>query len=221
MLKFLKIINSYRLRILNDIKKTGNQVNWRLQNQHNMTSISRNIKDSSLINVGIDSYGTIDVLSFENPGEKLTIGDHVSIAGNVLFILGGNHQIDAFSTYPIKSQFYSKNATADAQTKGAIIVEDEVWIGNNVLILSGITLGYGSIVASGSVVTKDVKPFSIVGGNPAQFIKFRIAEELIKERIEFGLKNIPVKTLSEEELHLLYQPLTASVLDRLKKQYNQ
>ncbi|WP_316931260.1 DapH/DapD/GlmU-related protein [Chryseobacterium sp. P1-3] len=62
------------------------------------------------------------------------------------------------------------------------MVEDEVWIGSNVIILSGVTLGKGSIIAAGSVVTKSVEPFSIVGGNPAKIIKFRLSENLIEKR---------------------------------------
>lgn len=216
MLKFLKLVNVYRLIVVSHIRTTKKQVEWRMENSHNMTTIASSVKNPSLIRVGKDSYGQLNVESYENPEERLIIGDYVSIAGNVLFILGGNHQINAFTTYPVKAHFYNQHDSADAQTKGPIVIEDEVWIGNNVIIQSGVTVCKGSIIASGSVVTKDVLPYSIVGGNPARFIKFRIPEELIEERMHFDLKDKSFKNLSKEQIELLYQPLTSSVLARLK-----
>ncbi|MGN7990532.1 CatB-related O-acetyltransferase [Pedobacter sp. 22226] len=217
MLKFLKILNSYRIRILSDIKHTRKAVEWRLKNKHNKTIISKSVKNSSIISVGKYSYGILDVLSFENPNEKLIIGDFVSIAGNVLFILGGNHQINAFSTYPLKAHFFSKFASEDAQTKGLIVVEDEVWIGNNVIIMSGVKLGRGCIIAAGSVVTKDVEPFTISGGNPAKFIKFRIPKELIERRMGLDINNFSFEAMNKESLDLFYQPLNDSILNQLTK----
>lgn len=217
MIKFLKIINAYRIKFITDIRNTKKQVEWRLSNSHNMTVIGPNVKNPSLISVGEASYGILNVESYENPDEKLVIGDYVSIAGNVIFILGGNHQVNAFTTYPIKAQFYSQYAVEDAQTKGPIVVEDEVWIGNNVLIMSGVTIGKGSIIAAGSVVTKSVKPFSIVGGNPAKFIKFRIDEYLIKNRLNISLKDCDIKKLSKEKLQLFYLPLHDIDMDEITK----
>ena len=61
-----------------------------------------------------------------------------------------------------------------------IIIEDDVWIGTGAIILKGVTVGEGAIIAAGAVVTKDVPPYSIYGGNPASFIKFRFTEEEVK-----------------------------------------
>lgn len=217
MIKFLKVINSYRYKIISGLVTTSKEVQWRLSNNHNMTSIGPNVKNSSLIIVGHHSYGQLNVESFENPDEKLIIGSFVSIASNVVFILGGNHQINTFTTYPLKAQFYEKYSTMDAQTKGPVIVEDEVWIGTNVTVISGVKIGRGSIVAAGSVVTKDVKPFSIVGGNPAKFIKFRIADNLIADRQKMNLSEIDVKNLSQKELSYFYQSLDKEVLNQITK----
>jgi acetyltransferase-like isoleucine patch superfamily enzyme len=62
-----------------------------------------------------------------------------------------------------------------------VIIEDDVWVGYGAIILSGIKIGKGSIIAAGSVVTKDIEPCSIVGGNPAKFIKYRYAKDEIKQ----------------------------------------
>lgn len=218
MIKFLKILNIYRNRLIFSLKSSANQVNWKLKNSHNMTSIGRYVKDPSLITVGNHSYGILHVESFENKKEKLIIGNFVSISTNVTFILGGNHQIDAFTTYPVKANFSQHYSEDDATTKGPIIVEDEVWVGSSVIIMSGVTIGRGSIIAAGSVVTKNVQPFSIVGGNPAKFIKFRIDEGLIQKRMELDINNLSVHNLSKETLELLYQPLSNNVLDRLENE---
>ena len=216
MIQFLKIINAYRSRILTDLKVSKRRVFWRKINSHNLTTLGYKTKDITLITVGKSSYGTLHVESYGNPDEKLVIGCYVSIAANVLFVLGGNHQINAFTTFPIKSQYYEKGAADDATSKGAVIVEDEVWIGNNVIIMSGVTLGKGCIIAAGSVVTKTVEPFTIVGGNPARFIKFRIPQELITKRMELHLENLNIESLSEEELNLFYQPLNHCILKQIE-----
>lgn len=77
----------------------------------------------------------------------------------------------------------------DGYTKGPIILEDDVWIATNALILSGVTIGQGAIVAAGAVVVKDVPPYAVVGGNPAKIIKYRFPEEIIKKllKLDFSL----------------------------------
>lgn len=192
-----------------------NAARFRLTNKHNGVSVKRT-SNIDAIQVGVGSYGELNVLSFKNQNEKLIIGNYVSIASNVTFILGGNHQRSAFSNYPIASMFTQLCPERDAQTKGEIIVEDEVWIGANVIILSGITIGKGAIVAAGSVVTKDVKPFSIVGGNPARFIRYRIPENLIEERKRVDLIDIDRMDVTKN-IDLFYQELNPSNLETIKK----
>lgn len=76
----------------------------------------------------------------------------------------------------------------DALSKGDIIVEDDVWIGLNAMILSGVTIHQGAVIATGSVVTKDVPAYAIAGGVPAKVIKYRFPEEVIEEllKIDYG-----------------------------------
>ena len=62
-----------------------------------------------------------------------------------------------------------------------VIIEDDVWVGYGAIILSGVKIGKGIIIAAGSVVTKDIEPYSIVGGNPANFIKYRFTKDEIKQ----------------------------------------
>lgn len=145
------------------------------KNKHNYTKLYKYV-NFKLISVGTGTYGIINATSWKSGDESLDIGDYVSIADGVQFILGGEHRYNVYTTYP----FYAKRANKiEAFSKGSITIEDFVWIGTNALILSGIKVGCGAIIGAGSVVTKNVEPYSIVGGNPARHIKYRFSKEII------------------------------------------
>jgi acetyltransferase-like isoleucine patch superfamily enzyme len=154
--------------------------NWRKRNQHNETKVAGRIFPMDIVTVGKGTYGTITIQSlYVTPNERLTIGNYVSIAPDVIFLLGVNHQINTATTFP----FYSKliqRSPIDAISKGPIIIEDEVWIGTGSTIFSGVKIGKGAIIAAGAVVTKDVQPYSIVGGSPAKVLRFRFPDAIIQ-----------------------------------------
>jgi acetyltransferase-like isoleucine patch superfamily enzyme len=93
---------------------------------------------------------------------KITIGNNV-IIGPYCVIHSGNHRFDRLDI-PIRLQGYEKSQ---------VIIEDDCWLGANVIVLSGVTIGKGSVIGAGSVVTKDIPRFSVVAGNPARVIKNR------------------------------------------------
>ena len=95
-------------------------------------------------------------------GGEITIGNFVRIASNV-FITNANHAFSKTDTPIMEQEVVIRN----------VIIEDDVWIGHAAIILPGVSIGKGAIVAAGSVVTKNVEAFTIVGGNPARFIKSR------------------------------------------------
>lgn len=152
---------------------------WRRRNTHNTTKVGDRFFPMEIVEVGRGTYGTISVQSlYVTPAERLTIGNYVSIAPGVTFLLGVNHQLATPTTYP----FYSKLCTRspiDAVSRGPIVVEDEVWIGTGATILSGVTIGKGAVVGAAAVVTRDIPPYAIVGGNPARLIRFRFSKEVI------------------------------------------
>lgn len=161
------------------LKKRSFDKTWRERNRHNETKIGDRQFPMEVVQVGKGTYGTITIQSlYVTPKEKLTIGNYVSIAPGVTFFLGVNHQMDTATTFPFYTKLIARSPI-DAISKGPIMVEDEVWIGTNAFIFSGVTIGKGAIIAAGSVVTKDVPPYGIVGGNPAKFIRYRFSEEVM------------------------------------------
>lgn len=119
-------------------------------------------------------------------GDKLIIGKFCMIAPGVTFIMNGaNHKIDAITSYPF-SLFGNGweeviPSLDELPIKGDTVIGNDVWIGTNVTIMPGIHIGDGSIIATNATVTKDVDPYSIVGGNPAKEIRKRFSDEKIEE----------------------------------------
>lgn len=109
------------------------------------------------------------------------IGNNVLFANHVALVGRYDHH---YLQIGIPIRLASKISDPDYNWKGLdskVIIEDDVWVGYAAIILSGVKIGKGSIIAAGSVVTKDVKPYSVVGGNPAVFINYRFTEEEIKQ----------------------------------------
>lgn len=116
----------------------------------------------------------------------MTIGSYCSISSKVTFLLGGNHEGGNISTFPFRAKII--NEKSEAISKGPIIIDDDVWIGYGVTILSGVHIGQGAIIAAGAVVTKDVPPYAIAGGVPAKVLKYRFSHELIAKllKVDYG-----------------------------------
>jgi len=115
--------------------------------------------------------------------DKLIIGKYCSIGSGAVFMMAGNqgHRMDWVSTFPFYFQANIFKSSKNAYEKvGNTVIGDDVWIGSEAMIMAGITVGSGAVVAARSVVVKDVPPYAIVGGNPASIIKFRFNKERIK-----------------------------------------
>ena len=119
--------------------------------------------------------------------DKLIIGKFCSIACGVKFLFNSaNHTLCSLSAYPFPLFFEEwglekKNVTDSWDNKGDIVVGNDVWIGYEAVILSGVTIGDGAVIGARAVVTKDVPPYTIVGGVPAKPIKKRFSDESIKK----------------------------------------
>ncbi|WP_019420167.1 CatB-related O-acetyltransferase [Paenibacillus sp. OSY-SE] len=140
--------------------------------------------------------------------DKLIIGNYVCIASGVIILMGGNHNHHSewITVYPFVEQIETSY-----KTKGDTIIESDAWIGMNAMIMPGVTIGEGAIIAAGSVVAKDVPPYTIVGGNPAKEIKKRFTDkeiEMLKEMRWFDWEREKIERanhiLSSSSINQLY-----------------
>ena len=122
--------------------------------------------------------------------DKLQIGKFCSIACGAKFLFNSaNHTLSSLSTYPFPLFFEEwglekKDVTNAWDNKGDIVIGNDVWIGYEAVVLAGVTIGDGAIIGTRAVVTKNVPPYTIVGGVPAKPIKKRFSEETISALLE-------------------------------------
>lgn len=165
--------------------------------QHPRVCFIKNLIKSPNIFVGDYSYydDPIDPENFEknvlyNYGsEKLIIGKFCAIATNVKFIMSGaNHKLDSISTYPFpifgNGWETAMNLLMELPSKGDTVIGNDVWLGYESVIMPGVKIGDGAIVAAKSVVVKDVPAYTIVGGNPASKIKQRFSDAEVAQLLE-------------------------------------
>lgn len=150
--------------------------------------------------------------------DKLQIGKFCSIACGAKFLFNSaNHTLSSLSTYPFPLFFEEwglekKGVTNAWDNKGDIIIGNDVWIGYEAVILAGVTIGDGAIIGTRAVVTKDVLPYSIVGGVPAKPIKRRFPEEAISALLEIQWWN-----WSEERIARNIGAIQSGNIEQLKQ----
>lgn len=190
---------------------------WNIKNTHNSV-VPTKIFDIKRVMIGSYSYGALDLYAYnkQNTTDVLNIGNFVSIASSVKFFLDGQHQTKTFTTFPLKSIFFGMQSPDDALSKGSIIIGDEVWIGADTNIMSGVHIGKGAIVATGSVVISNLPPYCIAGGVPAKVINFRFSQEIINELVQINLMDIP-KSIIEKNIDLFYEEINLEVIEKIKK----
>lgn len=149
--------------------------------------------------------------------DRLIIGRFCSIGCGAKFLFNSaNHTVSSLSTYPFPLFFEEwelekKNVTDSWDNKGDIIIGNDVWIGYEAVIMAGVTIGDGAIIGARAVVTKDVSPYTIVGGIPAKFIRKRYSEETIDLLTELKWWDWP-----EERIAKNIKAIQNGRLDQLK-----
>ena len=135
-------------------------------------------------------------------GDRLVVGRFTAIASGVRFMMNGaNHAMTGLSTFPFQIFGHGWEegfdfGTIRAGLKGDTVVGNDVWIGTEAMIMPGVTIGDGAIVAARSVVTADVPPYAVVGGNPARVIRSRFSVEEVARLLAVAWWNWPVETIT-------------------------
>lgn len=151
-----------------------------------------------------DYAGTIAPYLFHFSSERLVIGKFAQIAHGTRFITASaNHQMEGFSTYPFWNFMMTPKTSAEdiqgflatLNNKGDTVVGNDVWLGMDAVVMPGVTIGDGAIVAARSVVAEDVAPYTIVGGNPARPLKRRFEEEVIDALLEIRWWDWPLEKI--------------------------
>jgi acetyltransferase-like isoleucine patch superfamily enzyme len=142
-----------------------------------------------------------------NPEDKIELGKFCCIAPNVTIFGGGEHYTQRATAYPFNFLFLQEppiTRNTDSKTKGITRIGNDVWIGQSVIILSGVTVGHGAIIGAGAVVSRDVPPYSIVAGNPAQVVRHRFNPPTIEFLLNLQWWDWPLEKILLN-LDLLYQ----------------
>jgi chloramphenicol O-acetyltransferase type B len=129
------------------------------------------------VRVGRHTYGVhAQTVFMARDEDRLSVGNFCSVAEGVRFIYG-NHPVNTVTTFPLRTILVENwQRNVDAISRGPIIVGNDVWIASESLILSGVTIGDGAVIGAGSVVTRDVAPYSLTAGAPARHLRFRHTE---------------------------------------------
>lgn len=141
--------------------------------------------------------------------DKLYIGDYVCIGAEAVIMMGGNHthRMDWFCLYPFMD--FIEEAY---EGKGDTVIGDGAWIGMRAMIMPGVKIGEGAVIAANSVVTKDVEPYNVVGGSPAKAIKLRFEPGIVQDLLAMRIYDWP-----KEKFDAMKQYLCASDIHKLKQ----
>lgn len=166
-------------------------------------------------NISVDEYSSINgpMTDLRSYIEKIKIGKFCSIARGTLF-QENLHDYEKITAYFIRQRVFNEEFPIDSYSKGEIVVGNDVWIGAQCMILSGVKIGDGAVIAANSVVTKDVPPYAIVGGSPAKIIKKRFSDEIISELLALEWWNWDIEKIRRNK-PLFTDQLTLDMLKNI------
>jgi len=168
---------------------------WTLLRLHDATIGPRKAELDRLIKAGrvkigphTYAYGNPRIKTFDYDNTCIEIGDYGSLSADSIIMLGGKHAVEALTTYPHRILWNMEGAGQDGfpVPTGDSFIGADVWLCDGAIVLSGLRIGHGAIIAAGAIVTKDVPDYAIVGGNPARLIAYRFPEEQRKALVEIA-----------------------------------
>lgn len=167
---------------------------------------------------GKHSYGAdVRVLTWNRKDAIVKTGAFCSLGTNIKFVIDGNHKTDSFSTYPFRQVFPAFPQLSYG--KETPVIGNDVWIGSDSVIYSGVSICDGAVIAGQSVVTKSVPPYAIVGGNPARVLKYRFDEDSIRELLRLKWWDLPDTIIGQHLLPLFDEDIQV-VIKKLKELRN-
>lgn len=193
--------------ILRLFKMTKNYLGWKKENRKKNFTTLYTVGNRNKVEVGDYTYGRLNVFMWNSSEEKLKIGRFCSIAPTSRFICGGEHNLNTISTYPFDQKILGIGVT---KSRGPIILDDDVWIGDAVIILSGVHIGQGAVIGAGALVTHDIPPYAIAIGVPARVIKFRFSQDIICKLVSC----VDYSKLSKKTIKKNFDTLSALVTEQ-------
>ncbi len=179
-----------------------------LKHYHRLCFLKNIIKNPNIIVGDFTYYDDLEnphnfkknvLYHFDFIGDKLIIGKFCAIASDVKFIMnGGNHPLNYFTTYPfaIFGHGWENIMSVEGTSKGDTVIDNDVWLGYNASIMPGVKIGDGAIIATNSMVTKDVEPYTVVAGNPAKLIRKRFSDEVIEILLTMRWWDWPIEKIT-------------------------
>lgn len=158
------------------------------------------------VTIGTGTYGVGEktVLLFRDD-DRVVIGKYCSIAFGVTVVASGEHNYKGIANFPLAAVLQG-DVDRDTFSKGTVRIGNDVWIGANATILSGVEIGDGAVIAAGAVVTESVPPYAIAGGVPARVIKYRFPAETIEHLLRIRWWDWPADRISQD-MEWFYLPV--------------
>jgi len=151
------------------------------------------------VTLGHHTFGAPLIPAFAGSDVTVEIGSFCSIASNVMILAGGGHSPDWVSTWPIREVYgLPEQYEHHPVYRGPVVIGNDVWLGRDTLIFDGITIGDGAVIGARAVVTKDVRPYAIVGGVPAREIRRRFTDEQVEALLEIAWWDWPEEKILRE-----------------------
>ena len=177
----------------------------------------------SRVTVGRFTYGhrALKIHQWKE-GAALNIGQFCSLGRGINIFLGGNHRTDWITTFPFGHVFTDELGAArmpgHPSSRGDVVIGDDVWIGAGATILSGVTIGAGAVIGAQALVARDVRPYAVVGGNPASERARRFSDEVIAQLLALAWWDLPLAVI-REIIPTLSSPPTSETLRHLQDSF--